>query len=217
MESFHRERVRAIMASDAPFRLKAGLMMVVHLIPEETVRSCKRFTASELKAHGGTLAPLGEQSGRNRFNAEGYAVHDYEAEVGAYTQLHRDGRLEGVTANVAYTQYGVRVLNNDLCERAIIEVMNQYQSFCRGLGILLPIWLFVALVGCEDVRGSTWHEFRGEAVHRQLVFLPDFQVDSFDAVPASYLRSLFDCLANVVGLERSPNHDEHGNRSERRS
>ena len=216
MESFHQGRVRTIVAEEAPFRLKKGTMLIVHIMPLESVRSRKRFTASDLKAHSRMILPPGEQSGRYRFNAAGYASYDGEGEIGAYTQLLRDGRLEAVMTDTAYEHNGVRALRDGLCERAIIELVSQYLPFCKGIGLSHPLWLFAALAGCEGLRGRTWHGFGEEAIHGQLVFLPEFEIVSPDIDPASHLRPLFDCLANAVGLERSPNYDEQSNRLERR-
>lgn len=216
MESFHRERGRAIVAGDAPFPLVDGSKLVVHLIPEASERTRVRFTASDLKTQGGAVLPLGDQSGQHRFNEEGYASYSGHGKVGAYTQLFRDGRLEAVMADATYEQQGARLLRCGLCERAIIELLGQFLTFSQGIGVATPIWVFASLLGCRGVGVSTWHGFHGEAIHRDLVFFPDIRVESLDIDPATYLRPLFDCLANAVGLERSPNYDEQGNRCERR-
>lgn len=216
MVSFHREQVQAIVNGEAAFRLKPGGSVIVHLIPVEAVRARKRYTASELKNHGNGIQPLGEQSGRYRFNADGYVGCDGEGEVGAYTQLHRDGRLEAVMTDSTYEQHGVRALRDGFIERAIFDMVGEYLRFCEGIGISAPIWTFVALAGCKGVRGRTWHGFGDEAIHRPVVFLPEFEIESLEVEPVTHLRPLFDCLANAVGLERSFNYDEQGVRQERR-
>lgn len=218
MKSFHRERGRAIVAGDAPFPLVDGSKLVVHLIPEASERSRVRFTASDLKTHGGAVLPLGDQSGQHRFNEEGYASYsgNGNGKVGAYSQFLRDGRLEAVMADATYEQQGARLLRDGLSERAMIELVGQYLAFSQRIGLAAPLWVFAALTDCRGVRMRTYHGFGGEAIHRDLVFLPEIQVESLDIDPATYLRPLFDCLANAVGLERSLNYDEQGNRSERR-
>ena len=215
MVSYHRQRVEAIIGGDSPFRLKPGGRLIVHLIPAESVRSRKRFTASELKAHGNALRPLGEQSGRFRFNADGFVSYDGEGEIGAYTQLHRDGRLESVMTDATYEQHGFKALRDGFIERAIFEVVGEYLRFCEGIGIAAPMWAFVALSGCQGVRGKTWHGLGDEAIQSPVVFLPEFEIESLEIEPVTHLRPLFDCLANAVGLERSLNYDEQGSRRER--
>jgi hypothetical protein len=216
MESFHRGRVHAIESGDAPFHLKKGAKLVFHLIPPEAVRSGRRFTASDLKAHCKELRPLGEQSGRYRFNEDGYASYDREGEVGAFSQLHRDGRLEAVMTKAMYEQDGVRILRNGLCERAIFEVVGDYLRFCKGIGMDAPVWSFVALAGCKGVRGKTWDGIGDVEIQRPLIFLPEFEIESLDIDPVTHLRPLFNCLANAVGLEQSIYYDEQGNRREPR-
>ncbi len=216
MESFHRERVQAIVAGEAPFRLRNEAMFVVHLIPAESVQCRKQYTASELKAHGQAVRPLGKQYGRPRFNADGFAMYDGEGEVGAYTQLLRDGRLEAVTTDITYEQHELKLLREGSCETAIIELVRQYLGVCEGIGIKHPTWIFAALVGCKGVRADTRCGFSDQAISRTQTFFPEFQVESSDIEPVTYLRPLLDCLANAVGFERSPNYDEQGNRIERR-
>ena len=216
MESFHRQRVEGIVGGDSPFCLKPGGSLIIHLIPAEAVRSRKRYSASDLKAHGKGLRPLGEQSGHVRFNSEGYAGYDREGDVGAYSQLHRDGRLEAVMTDATYEQHGARALRDGFCERAIFEVVGEHLRFCKGIGIAAPVWAFVALSGCKGVRGRSWDGLGDEAIERPVVFLPEFEIESLDIEPVTHLRPLFDCLANAVGLERSLNYDEQGNRRERR-
>ena len=211
MEAIHRHRVEAINRGDSPFRLKPGGSLIVHLIPAESVPSRKRYTASNLKDHSNGLRPLGEQSGHFRFNTYGYSSYTGEREVTAYTQLYRDGHLEAVMTDTTYMQGRTKVLKDSLCERAIFEVVGEYLRFCKGIGIALPVWAFVALTDCVDMRVKTWTDLSDDVIHSPLVFLPEFEIDSFDIQPVTYLRPLFDCLANAVGLEQSLNYDKQGN------
>lgn len=218
METFHRERVHAVAGGEAPFALKKGPMLVVHLIPSESVRSRRRFSATDLASKGTAILPLGEQSGNRRFNADGYATceSDGAGKVGAYSQLFRDGRLEAVWADAVYEQQESKLLRDHQCERAILDLVGQYLGFSSDIGIDPPYWLFTALVGCVGVRASTTRGIGSHAIDRPLVFLPEFQVEASDGDSISQLRPLFDCVANSVGLSRSQNFDEKGNPIQRR-
>jgi hypothetical protein len=87
MESFHRERVREIGAGEAPFRMKAGGAIILHLIPTISVLAPRRFTGAELKEHGQRILPPGQSSCLSRFNADGLANHDGKPESRAYAQV----------------------------------------------------------------------------------------------------------------------------------
>lgn len=215
MEHAHRERVRAIVAGETPFPLRDGTKLIVQLIPEVSAGTPARFPASELKAHGEVIVPLGKDSGSYRFNVDGFAGCDEESRAQAYTQLYRDGRLEAVMANAAYEKQGEKLLHDDFCERAIISLVRQYLFFAEKIGISSPFWLFAAMTGCQGVKINTWHRFACKAIDRDTIFLSDSRIEQHDIDPNTYLRPVFDCLANAVGLERSLNYDEQGNRRDR--
>lgn len=215
MEAFHRGRVQAIKDGDTPLEMKTGAKFVVHMIPLESVRGRRRFTASDLKTHGAHVLPLGETCSARQFNADGYVIADGRDEVRAYSQLFRDGRVEGVTAEAVYQQDKVRVLRDALCELALIRLALDHLGFCRGIGLVPPVWIFAALIDCVGVRLKTVFGFSSEAIVRPEVFLPELEIDSLEVDPAKFLRPLFDCLGNSVGQERSRNYDEQGNRRDR--
>lgn len=217
MESFHRERVQLIADGAAPFPLVPGGKLVVHLIPEDAVRTSKRYTASDLKARGGTFLPFGEQSGLPRFNADGFATFSGTNQVEAYTQLFRDGCLEAVTTEITYTQGDSLFLRLGWLERVLIDLVKQHLGFCSGIGINPPAWIFTTLIGCQGARSSAWQGYGDVSISRSLVFLPSLVIESLESDPITQLRPLFDCLANVTGFERSPNYDEQGNRREHRA
>lgn len=217
MKSFHRERVEAVVGNRTPLRLKDESRLVVHLIPLESVRSPRSFPAANLKKHGQQIAPLGERPSYSRFNADGFLTYDGRDQVRAYSQLYRDGRLEAVMTDTAYPQNGGKALRDGICERALFEAVAGYISFCKGISIDQPLWLFTALAGCEGVRIGNWHYGLSEtAIDRPIAYLPELEIASFDIDPVTVLRPLCDALWNAVGFERSFNYDEAGNRRERR-
>ena len=217
MESFHHERVRAIADGTAPFPLVSGGKLVVHLIPEESICSPKRFTALELKAQGKTILPFGRQSGLPRYNLDGFATFDGSDEVKGYSQLFRDGRSEAVTTNIVYERYDRKLMRRSNCEMAVIKLVEQYCNVCNCLSISSPVWVFAALVDCKGIRVSTDEEISDEALRNPISYLPSHLIESFGSDPATQLRPLFDCLANAVGLERSPDYDVEGKRKIQRN
>jgi hypothetical protein len=195
MESFHRDRVRSIEAGDAPFRMKPGGAVVLHLVPIVSVLAPRRYTATELKEHGQRILPPGQSSCHSRFNADGMANHDGRPECRAYSQLFRDGRLEAVIGDAAYAQDRLTILRDQVCERAVIGLVGSYLKFCTEMGIEPPVRLFASITGCEGARIKIWHgDLSENAIDRHVAHLPDFEVGTLDADPAQILRPFFDCL-----------------------
>jgi hypothetical protein len=219
VEAFHRQRVAYVVAGNTPFKLNDGGRLVVHMIPEQCVQTQKRFPACDLRHHGQQITALGAQGGpQHRFNVDGFALFDGRDEPRAYTQLFRDGRIEGVMSDASYQiPQGPKVLRDFLCEHSIIEFVPSYLKFCALIGLEAPVWLSAALTGCQGVRINInrWPDFGSHTIDRDVVHLPEMEIPSLDIEPANFLRPMFDALWNAAGFEKSCNFDEAGNHRER--
>ncbi len=222
MRQFHKERVEAIHKDESQVRLNDPSRLVVHLIPEEAVRSPKSLAAAQLKGAAQSIRPLGERSSgysEGRFNADGYLLYSGRDAVRYYSQLYRSGVYEGVMAEAVFQQERAKILRENWCEESLLGAMGGYLPFAKALGLEPPFWMFAALVGCEGARlwlNRAWEELSEYAVDRQVVFLPETKIDAFDTDPVMHLRQMIDVLWNSAGLERSFNYDEQGNRTPRR-
>ncbi|MEX1027783.1 MAG: hypothetical protein WD049_07225 [Candidatus Paceibacterota bacterium] len=223
MESFHRERVQDFASGMTPLK-KSDHILVVHMIPESSVLTRKRFDATQLKEHGSRVYALGDRGGYSRFNVDGFMNYDGHQSIRAYSQLYRDGRLESVMSDAAYPlgqneENGVHVLRDSIVEKALSSLVPNYLAFCKAVDLQTPIWLFSALVGCEGVRICTDWGFRDVSDHgidRSPCHLPEIEITSLDADSMALLRPWCDTLWQACGIERSYNFDEDGNWRERR-
>lgn len=218
MAGFHRQRVEAIAAGSSPLGKAGDGVFVVHLLPQSSVAVRTQFAASLLNAHGRFIFGLGSGGGDSRFNVDGLLNYDSLDSTGAYTQLFRDGRLESAMANVCYEQNGSKVMRSTSCQSALFSVVGGYQKFCREIGVVAPIWLFSALIGCSGaIISSTqsWHFGRGHAVDRSPAFLPELQIGSLEFNPKVALRPVCDAICQAAGFEASFNYDKDGNWHER--
>jgi hypothetical protein len=154
METFHRQRVEAIASGQSPLGKRNDGLLVVHLIPRSCVQGRNRFDAAKLKEHGGTVPALGGRGGYARFNADGLLSFDGHEEVGAYSQLYRDGRLEAAMPEVAYPmdrqqKNSVHCLRDSICEQAVFNTVGGYLRLCKSIGLSPPILMFSALSGVK--------------------------------------------------------------------
>lgn len=214
MDGFHRTRVESIARHSGLCvdEGKSGLF-VIHLIPEASLRSRHRFSAADLKAHGAQIYPFGTQAGDARFNSDGFLRYYGRRQREAYSQLFRDGRVEGAMAGIAYAQGKATVLRATFCEEALIDLVERYLTFCKAIGLATPIWLFAAMSGCEGARIKVDRQFGDlseSSFDRDLIFYPDERIESFDAEPARLVRPLCDCIWQSAGIERSPHFDNDG-------
>ena len=218
MRRFHRERVEAIQKDQSHVQLNDPARIVVHLLPQEAMRTPKFLAAADLKRAAQSIRPLEERSGgytQSRFNADGYLLYSGHEVIRYYAQLYRSGMYEGVVAEIVHQQReGASLLRVRWCEEALLSAMKGYLPFAKTLGLEPPFWMFAALVGCEGARlclKGAWEELSPHAIDREIVVLPETMIDAFDTEPTKHLRPMCDVLWNAAGMERSFNYDEQGN------
>jgi hypothetical protein len=210
---FHSQRVEALIAGSAPLSMRDDGILIVHLVPQESLAGRSRFTASELKAHGGTVFALGERGGQSRFNADGVMSYSGAKSVHAFSQLCRDGRLEAAMSDVCYKQDGFIGLRTAICEQGLFRLVGSYLEFCKDIGVKSPVWFFAALAQCVGAKVAThqrWIDHSDNAVDRSPAYLPEIKIASFDVNPVQLLRPVCDAIWQTAGVERSPNFDDEG-------
>src|SRR5437773_89861 len=118
METFHRERVAALMAGQTPFKPSDNKLLILHVVPEESVRSRVRFSVSELQKRAPNLRPFGQDYGHSRINIDGLIAARRFDPLSSYTQLFRDGRLEAVMSGAAMplTDDKLLAIRDQFCE-----------------------------------------------------------------------------------------------------
>lgn len=217
--TFHRERVELIRADKVQPTLTNASRLIVHLIPKQAIVSRKEFAASDLKKAASNMKSLGMSMhtyGHSRFNADGELFSNGEKTARSYAQLYRNGIYEGVMCDAVYLQNEhTKVLRDDWCEEAMLTALSGYLKFVKAIGMGVPIWIIASLCGCSGAklcRDRNWASHTENGIDRDIVWLPETIVESFDAEPELLLRPVFDVIFNSAGLERSFHYDEHGKR-----
>jgi|ERR1043165_2825561 hypothetical protein len=225
MRSFHQERVRMIQLDESHVPLSDAFRLVLHLLPEEMALAPKAFSSADLKKVSQSIPRFDDTNGYGyrtaRPNVDGFLLTDGGNPVQCYSQLFRNGVIEGVMARAAYQNPpgGDLIFRQDSCEDAIIKAVAGYLPFAKALTLPPPFWMFVAVLGCEGAKiciDRRFNELSEHAIDRNLAWLPETKIESFDTDPVKHLHSLCDVLWNSVGFERSFNFDEQGNRKARR-
>lgn len=225
LQTFHRERVEAIIAGQTPAKIQKGGLLVVHLVPLECAKTPFRLDTDQLNAVIGTMPVLSSSFTRTRFNVDGVVAHVGEQGARGYSQLYRDGRLESVMSAITYSKHqndpnGLRCLRDWEIEPAMFTVVGKYLKVCKLVGRSAPIRLLSTIAGCEDVHICTDFSFGDlseTGIDRKIAFLPDVEIESLEDEPQKALRAWCDSLWQACGIERSFNFDAEGNwRSRRR-
>lgn len=225
MSCFHRASVESVVNGSSLLTKSVNGVLVIHLIPQNSVMDQIRFEASQLKMYGNQIPLIGGYTAQSRFNVDGYLNQSSRADnVRAYTQVFRDGRLEAVGTNISYPVYEQNensplALRDGLLEHQVFEIIKCYLSFCNSLNIEQPIWMYSALIDCEGTRICTDRAFRDLSdcsIDRSPAFLPEIKLSVSDCNSIKGIQPWCDYLWQSVGFERSFSFDNNGNWRERR-
>ena len=104
------------------------------------------------------------------------------------------------------------------------ELLNSYSAGVDALKKLVidpPLIVLVTLANAKGYRlgiGSIAHPFTSEPIpfDRDVMLIPDVQVESLDRRDIDVLRPILDIIWNAGGYERSLHFDENNNRKQPR-
>lgn len=225
MSCFHRESVESVVNGSSLLTKSINGVLVIHLIPQNSVMNQIRYEAAQLKKYGNRIPLIGGYTAQSRFNVDGYLNHSSRAdEVRAYTQIFRDGRLEAMGTNISFpvdnqNENSPLALRDGILEEQVFEIIKYYLSFCNSLKIEQPMWMFSALVDCKGIRICTdraFHDLSEYSIDRSPLFLPEIKIDPNDFKSIKGIQPWCDYLWQSVGFERSFSFDNDGNWRERR-
>ena len=124
MLTFHRERIAELSANTQMNSHVGKGILIVHLIPKQSIVARTQVATKQLKEYGSRVRPLGEQGGSSRFNVDGFMNYSGRDELRAYSQIFRDGRIEAVMSDAAYSrrnETNAFVLRDRVCEKGVMN------------------------------------------------------------------------------------------------
>lgn len=220
---FRENRLGLIVADETPLRLSTPHRLVLHLIPISSFLGNARLDLSELHS-AITLFPPLQGQGHRRFNLDGIVTHNRDIEDGenndGYCQLFFNGVVESVFADLIRGSGGSRPTNgvggiaSVAYEQDVIRAVTTYLNSYRAIGIVPPISISMALLGCKGsyLYVSQRLLFRSAPmpIDRDTALLPDVVVDRLDVDVPQMMKPVFDAVWNACGYPRSFNYNEAG-------
>jgi hypothetical protein len=210
-------RIANIVGDGAPVRLQEGLRIILHLVPIAAFASYQQLAVQDYRNLYKALLPA---SGGNfvgcHLNFDGLVVYsgkDQNVSL-AYSQLFRSGILEFV--RVYEARGGERYIMSEKYEDDLLKNYNAGIGVLRKVGINPPLIVFLTLANAKGYRlrlGNREHLFHDDPVpfDRDVMLIPDIEVESFDQRDIDVLRPMFDIVWNAGGYECSLNFDENNN------
>lgn len=217
VRDFRLERLARITADQGGVPLLAGAKTVMHLIPLSLTHGFGQIDLSSVvDGRHGAFRPLRASGWNTRINFDGavtYAPGPNDESPWSYTQVFRNGAIEGVDASLLRARSGDRdLIPSTALEEALIEALDRYLTLLRDLDVAPPLVLATTYLGVRgfEMAVNQRHFESGVPIDRNDLFIPETLIESLDSDADVLMRPQLDALWNAVGFPGSTNYDDEG-------
>jgi hypothetical protein len=195
--------------------LLANAKVVLHVIPL-TITDVQAAVDLATLANGQQehLRPLRGNGWNTRVNFDG-AVAFNPGRQGeppwSYTQVFRNGAIEGVDAYTLRTDASGAKIPSTSLEAALIGAFEMYLALMRDLDISAPFVVATSYLGVRGFEMAVNPRYfeSGYAIDRDDLLVPETLVEDLEQPADRLLKPQLDALWNAVGFPASVNYDEH--------
>ncbi len=213
------ERLSRILANETPIPLHDPSLLVLHLVPAQSMHSAPTLAVIDLVSKSSQLGPIGVGGGNRRINLDGLAMcadsQDGRLRFSAYCQVFRTGCIESVFSGLAQDdgKGGPPSIPSQAYERWTLEAVAGYIRALNELSIGFPIVVMLSMMG---VKGAVFAIGRGIDAHAQPIdrdplLLPEIVIEEAPSDLPRLMRPMFDAAWNAGGLYHSFNYDGKDN------
>lgn len=217
IRNFRAERLAKILGQETPIPLKNTPKCIMHLVPLSISDPTAVYDISYFKkGYLQTIVPLTDPI--KRYNFDGLLAYDRmdnEPEVFAYTQLFRNGCIEGVDLWLLRIKEGFgKAIPHVKFERDLVTALKDYLFVLERIGVEPPILVMLSMIGIKGynmlVTSPEVEIPSRDGVDRDNLILPEVIVDTFEVDHPNVMKPIFDSIWNACGWERSVNYDDDG-------
>lgn len=219
LQNFRIDRLAKIAADETPIALSRSYRTVLHVVPLTAADGANQIDAAAAVGNPQHFRPLYGSGWDTRLNFDGalaYAPYRDGSQAGSYTQLFRNGAVEGVESVMLRPEDSGRAhpIPSLLLERTLIEGLRLYLALLQQLGVEGPYLVGLSLL---DVRGQTMALSQGRhayldthPIDRDDLVVPELLVEDLSESPATILRPALDAVWQAAGWRGSENYDADG-------
>ncbi len=212
---FMLERISRIHANETPVPMPDSSKIILHLIPIISFNPARAYNIQEIASQSAKMPPIACPGGNDRYNLEGIVTYSGTAtgESSSYAQLYRNGIIEAVEGSLLISRNRELSIPSIKYERELIKAVTSYLRLMQNMSIEPPVILFLTITKVKGYHMATRQVPWPDMIHpidRDLVFLPEVLIQSYESNAQSILRPCFDALWNACGFARSLNYNEKG-------
>ena len=216
IRDFRDNRISKIYSNESVVDIENKAKITLHIIPISSFNPAQSYNLDKIAQDIEKMKPFYMGWSHQRYNIDGF-VRYFRGQDGKslnYALLFRNGIIEVVDgAMLGYPSQSVSIPSIAF-EEELIKALPEYLSVLKTLNIELPAFIFLTLIGVKDFtmeidRRRFWSR-ETYPIDRDILFLPEIFLETFDIKSEEILRPCFDSLWNACGFPKSLNYDENG-------
>jgi len=220
IKRFRQDRLGQIIADETPVKLSSPHRLVLHVIPIASFLNNERLHLPSANSLISEFQPISHSAYGHRHNLDGFLTYSTGNSDGGhfgYCQLFFDGSVEAVYSDVLRFREGRPFLPSIGYEQYLIRSAGSYLSGLKKLGLLPPVDISLALLGCKGscmgVDEWKYDVTDRHPIDRDPVILPDIVIEDLEADVPQMMKPILDAIWNACGFSRDLNYDDDGNRN----
>lgn len=215
IREFREKRLANIFANETPVPFYFKTKTVLHLLPIISFTPAQSYDISKIALNPAKIKPIRGPISDKRYNIDGFLTYDSDVKgrVLSYAQLFRNGIIEAVDGFRSEEYYDKKFIPDIAFEKNLIDALNTYLSTLEGLGVVPPIFVFLALQGVKGYfieydKSRSIDEL--QKIDRDILLIPEVLIDNYKVSAEDVLRPCFNSIWNACGYLRSFNYDDKG-------
>ena len=213
IRNFRNNRLAHIATNETPVPLVNGAKIVLHILPESSFEIGQKYYFTEAALRD--ISPIGASGWNSRYNFDGFLTFcSYKEPYSTgYVQVFNNGVVEALDTRLVRPHENTKSIPSIAFEQAIVGAFAGYVSLLKKLGVGVPVWVCLALLGVKGywMWVNNFHLDDGASIERDELIIPEVRMEDFETAGEKILKSVFDTVWNACGYERSFNYDENGN------
>jgi hypothetical protein len=213
IRKFREERIAKILSNDTPVSLLPDPKFVLHVIPVISFNPAQLYNISEIPRKPHKLRPIDTGAWDDRYNIDGFLTYStaLNGKYYSYTQLFKNGIIEAVDASMMEQLDNRLLIPSVLFERELIDSLDNYLLLLRELGVQLPAYAFLSVLGVRGYTMATKGWLRqAPLIDRDNLLVPECIIEQYNVDSKDILRPCFDSIWNACGFPHSLNYNEKG-------
>lgn len=209
IREFRADRLADIRANNTPVDIPDTPAVALHLIPFRAFSSGRESNVIdefEIKDTPESLQKK-RRPHPSRYNLDGVIKYCPSDEPSSYVQIYRNGIIETVNTLLFRPPFDdENKMFSALKLRQMLEhSLPHYIEFLEQNAVPLPVFLFVSLIGAENIEIQTpQYMYESGSLDRDMALLPEIVIQNYSESPSEMIDQLMKDIWNSFGFASEP-------------